>query len=129
MGQIVLHKLHFYIMHFSESRKRTILLKTHHNSSKIRLAHYPLPLEVDKGLEISIVQSVWRVKHLFSASNDFRTTCAHLQTVRISSILPYQASFVHQFASCTRGLPIKPLLSVEEAQGIIEVRLCVGLAD
>ena len=92
MGQIVLPKLNFYIRHFFESRKRTVLLKTHHNSSKIRLAHYQLPPQVDKGVEISIVQSVWRVKHLFSAWNDFRTTCAHLKTVRISSILPYTKS-------------------------------------
>ena len=67
MGQIVLPKLHSYIRYFFEFQKRTLLLKTHHNSSKIRLAHYPLPPQVDKGLEISIVKSVWRVKHLFSA--------------------------------------------------------------
>ena len=72
--------------------KRTIFLKTHHNSSKIRLAHYPLPLQVHKGLGISIVQSIWRVKQWFSAWNDFRTTCAQLKTVRIWGILPYGAA-------------------------------------
>ena len=66
MGQIVLPKLHFYIRHFFESRKRIIFLKAHHNSSKIRLAHYPLPPQVDKGLEIPIVQSVWRVNPAFA---------------------------------------------------------------
>ena len=35
-------------------------VNTHHNSSKMRLARYPLPPQVDKGLEISIMQSVWR---------------------------------------------------------------------
>ena len=63
IGQIVLPKLQFDIRLFFELQRITILLKTHHNSSKISLVHYPLPPQVDKGLEISIVQSVWRVTH------------------------------------------------------------------